>query len=136
LKLLETGDFARAWGGIASLQLLLPVMWHQSNRYEMPVTRLVECLSSAPAKLLGLEKQKGSIEPGKLADLVVFDPDTVWSVKASQLFHRHKTTPYDGVELQGRVVRTYLRGELVFDSGQVSKFPHGRLCQRNQTPSG
>ncbi len=131
MKFLDTSDFARAWGGIASLQLSLPLMWHQANLYELPVTRLVECMSSIPAKLLGLAAQKGSIETGKLADLVVFDPDTVWTVRGSQLFHRHNVTPYEGVELQGRVVKTYLRGELVFDSGEVSEMPFGRNLLRN-----
>ena len=130
MKFLETGDFARAWGGIASLQLLLPVMWHQAKVYDMPITRLIECMSSAPARLLGIASQKGSIESGKFADLVIFDPDAVWTVRGIELFHRHKVTPYEGEELQGRVTKTYLRGTLVFDSGQVSESSYGQILPR------
>ncbi len=131
MKFLETGDFARAWGGIASLQLLLPLMWHQATLYEVPVMRLVECMSSAPAKLLGLASQKGSIETGKFADLVVFDPDTVWTVMGNELLHRHKVTPYEGVELQGRVVKTFLGGTLVYETGHISENPNGQILMRD-----
>lgn len=130
MKFLDSGDFARAWGGIASLQLLLPVMWTQSQKYEMPVTRLVECLSSSPAKLLGIDATKGSIEIGKCADLVIFDASSTWTVRGEDLFHRHKTTPYQGAELHGRVTQTYLRGELVFEDNQVSERPLGRQINR------
>jgi allantoinase len=130
MKFLESGDFARAWGGIASLQLLLPLMWHQATFFEMPITRLVECMSSTPAKLLGLSSQKGSISVGKHADLVVLDPDRVWTVRGSQLYHRHKATPYEGVELQGRVVKTFVRGKVVYQQSEVSETPLGQLLIR------
>jgi len=131
MKFLETGDFARAWGGIASLQLMLSVMWHQGQVYEMPITRLIECLSSVPAKLLGLDAKKGSIEIGKDADLVIFDAEAIFTVRGSELFHRHKATPYEGAELKGRVQKTFLRGEVVFDNGLVCELPTGQQLKRS-----
>jgi allantoinase len=131
LKCLSTGDFARAWGGIASLQLMLSVMWQQANYFEMPIMRLVECLSSAPAKLLGIESRKGSIEVGKFADLVVFDPDTNWTVSGKDLYHRHPVTPYEGVELQGRVAMTLVRGRVVYQENEVAEMPTGQLIERS-----
>ena len=69
-------------------------------------------MASAPAALVGLAA-KGSIEPGKDADLVVFDPDVEFSVDPAQLHHRHRMTAYAGRRLRGVVKETWLRGEPV-----------------------
>ena len=49
---------------------------------------------------------------------MVFDADREWTVSAAALEHRHPLTPYDGRTVRGRVVQTYLRGELVYDEGR------------------
>jgi allantoinase len=53
------------------------------------------------------------------ADLVVFDPDGTVSVVGKELEHRHPTTPYDGMTLQGAVIATILRGQAIYEDGQV-----------------
>jgi allantoinase len=112
------GDFLRAWGGIASLELSLPAVWTAAAERGLPVERLVEWMSAAPARLAGIGGRKGSIEPGKDADLVIWDPDATFVVDERALRQRHKRTPYDGRRLRGRVIRTYARGRLVYgDSG-------------------
>ncbi len=133
MKYLEEGNFVKAWGGISSLQLLLPVMWDTAQRYQMPISRLIDCMSATPAKLLGLDSVKGSITPGKQADLVIFDPDQKWTVCGKELEHRHKITPYEGVELTGKVVATYLRGQPIYERGKIASEPTGRLVTRSKT---
>jgi allantoinase len=130
LKHLEDGDFLAAWGGIASLQLGLSAVWTGAAARGMTVERLTRWLSSAPARLAGLDSRKGRIEAGADADLVVWDPDAEWTVDPAKLFHRHPVTPYAGRRLRGVVTTTVLGGRVVFESGGVSGSPAGRLLVR------
>lgn len=127
MKQLQTGDFMSAWGGIASLQLTLPVTWTGALQHSMAIEKLFTRLSTAPASLFGLETRKGQIAIGNDADLVAWSPDTSWTVQASQLLHRHKLSPYEGATLFGKVSRTYLRGQLVFSEQKICGGPSGQL---------
>ena len=124
LKCLDSGDFGDAWGGIASLQLGLPVVWTQARQRGIELSEMVRWMSSAPARIAGLSR-KGSIAVGADADLCVFAPDDAWVVDAARLEHRNPVTPYDGNALRGVVRSTWLHGaELTGDA------PTGRLLSR------
>lgn len=114
LKARDSGRFDEAWGGIASVQLLLSALYTEVFDRGHSLEQLTQWVSMAPARFAGLWK-KGRIEVGADADLVVFDPDASWRVRGEQLQHRHKLTPYEGRTLLGKVERTYLRGECVYD---------------------
>ena len=107
------GDFLRAWGGIASLELLLAATWTGASSRGLPLERLGEWLCVAPARLAGLT-DRGAIAPGMRADFVIWEPDATFTVDARTLRHRHKVTPYDGRTLRGRVIETYVGGEVVY----------------------
>jgi allantoinase len=130
LKHPESGDFMAAWGGIASLQLGLPVVWTGMRTRGLPLERLAEWMSAAPARLLGLAHRKGRIAPGHDADLVVWTPEQEFTVRADALLQRHPITPYLGVRLFGVVNATYLRGRRVFTRGLGVEGVHGQLLQR------
>src|SRR5262249_33650435 len=74
LKHLATGNLQRAWGGIASLQLALSVVWTAAQPRGATLVDLVDWMGRRPARLVGLEGRKGVLAPGCDADLVVFDP--------------------------------------------------------------
>jgi len=118
LKHVDDGNFLEAWGGIASLQISLPIVWSGALSRRMPIHRLAGWMSAAPARLAGLDRRKGAIAAGYDADLVIFDPDREMIVDASRLYHRHALTPYDGARLNGVVLATLLRGEIVFEHGE------------------
>ena len=130
MKHLDDGDFVRAWGGIASLQLGLAAVWTGMSSRGLPIERLAAWMARAPALLAGLHRTKGAIAVGCDADLVVWDPDPTQTVDAASLFHRHPVTPYHGVRLRGQVKTTILRGQVVFEDGGVVGGARGRPLTR------
>ena len=123
---MKAGDWFAAWGGIASLQLGLPVMWTGARARGMGPERLAAWMSAAPARLAGLAA-KGAIEVGRDADLVVWEPDAEVVVSPGTLHHRHKVTPYAGGVFAGAVRTTYVRGVPVYDRGRFPGEPAGRI---------
>jgi allantoinase len=123
MKLRESGDFVNAWGGIASLQLRLPVVWTEARRRGLSLLDLAKWLCAAPAQQVSMAARKGAIAVGCDADFVIWNPDEQFTVSAAMLHHRHKLTSYDGEVLSGVVQHTLLRGR------QASE-PHGDLLFR------
>jgi allantoinase len=122
LKRLDSGDFGEAWGGIASLQITLPVVWEQARARGHGLVDVVRWMATAPAALAGLAG-KGRIAAGAAADLVVFAPDATFEVGA--LHHRNPLTPYSGRTLPGVVRQTWLAGR------PVDGVTRGRLLERS-----
>jgi allantoinase len=130
MKALDTGDFFAAWGGIASLQLLLPAVWTGARERGFSIDRMANWLTIAPARLAGLAGRKGAFEPGAHADVVVWDPEASFVVEPSALQHRHAITPYAGRRLFGVVRQTWLRGKLVYDGSHHLQTDCGRVLTR------
>ena len=135
LKRFDTGDFTSAWGGIASLQLGLPLLWTEASKRGASLSRLAAWTSATPARFAGLSHRKGAIQPGLDADLVIWDPEATISVEAERLFFRHKVSPYLGRTLEGRVERTFLRGIEIFDGERHATTALGSaLLHRGSAP--
>lgn len=129
MKLPEQGDFQKAWGGISSLQLRLPVMWTEAGARGFTINQLTEWLCTAPARQVGLHSRKGSIAVGCDADIVIWNPEAEFRVAPEMIHHRHKLTPYAGETLRGVVEKTFLRGQIVYDGGEFWT-PRGELLLR------
>lgn len=132
MKKLEKGDFFDAWGGIASLQLSLSVVWTEARKRGFSLTQLVKWLCEGPARLAGLTGKKGAIAAGHDADLVIWNPDAAFRVDPAQLQHRHKVTPYAGAELLGIVEATFLRGTKILERGAFCGAPMGKVLLRGR----
>ncbi|MGD0302785.1 MAG: allantoinase AllB [Bryobacteraceae bacterium] len=125
---MKRGNFLDAWGGIASLQLALSIVWTDAKKRGIPLEQVARWMSQQPANLAGLQNRKGAIRPGLDADLVVFDPDAKQTVDPAALQHRHPITPYAGATLEGIVRMTFVRGKKVYDRGWFADPPKGLPC--------
>jgi allantoinase len=132
LKCVDSGDFTRAWGGIASLELGLSATWTEARARGVGIDRIAEWMCAAPARLVGLDGRKGTIAVGKDADLVAWDPEGERVVDAAGMHQRHKITPYARRTLAGVVHATYLGGRKVYASGSHLGVPRGALLRKGK----
>lgn len=126
LKGVEHGDFGIAWGGVASLQLGLPLVWSEAKRRGIALEQVLTWMGSNTADFVGLSG-KGRIAVGNDADLSFFAPEETFTVHANELRHKNPVTPYDGRDLTGKVHRTLLAGaDVDFET------PTGRLLRAGE----
>jgi dihydroorotase len=104
--------FADAEAGAIGLETLLGAALRLYHNEEVPLLRLVEALSTGPAKLFGLEG--GTLKPGATADLALVDLDEPWIVREADIRSRSKNTCFEGARLQGKVLQTMVAGRTVF----------------------
>ncbi|MGP2492457.1 dihydroorotase [Mesorhizobium sp. PUT5] len=104
--------FADAAAGAIGLETLLSVALRLFHNGDLPLLRLVEVLSTAPARLFGLPG--GTLKPGAPADLALVDLDEPWIVSEAGIRSRSKNTCFEGARLQGRVLQTMVAGRTVF----------------------
>ena len=127
LKELLTGNFMKAWGGIASLQFALPVLWTAAKKRNATFNDMAKWLCENPAKLIGKENSKGKIAKGFDADLIVLDDEKTFVVTTEIILHKHKTTPYLNEQLFAVVEQTYLAGEKVYEEGKFVELNKGKI---------
>jgi allantoinase len=126
------GDFRHSWGGIAGVQSTLAVLLERGfDGRRLRFERIAALIAANPASRFRIA-QKGALEVGKHADLMLLDPSRSYTLNATRLQQRHKASPYVGHSFTGTIVRTVLRGETIFLNGRIvamnlGKFvrPHG-----------
>lgn len=132
MKQLESGNFMKAWGGIASLQFALPVLWTAAKKRNCSITDVAKWLCQNPAKLIGRHASKGQIAKGYEADIIIWDDEASFIVTEDIIQHKHKITPYLHAELLGVVEQTYLAGEKVFDNACPDNSFGGKFLHLNK----
>ncbi|XP_037492442.1 allantoinase isoform X2 [Jatropha curcas] len=128
LKLFNEGNFLRAWGGISSLQFVLPVTWSYGRKYGVSLEQLALWWSERPAKLAG-QDSKGAIVVGNDADIVIWEPSTVFDLNNDlPIYFKHPSiSAYMGTKLSGKVLATFVRGNLVYKEGKHASAACGSL---------
>ncbi len=131
LKELKSGNLAKAWGGIAGLQFLLSAAW-TALKNDLTLEEFIPLLTARPAGLAGLNGQKGALKPGFDADITVWDPEGSFTVRAGEILHKHKLTPYAGETFYGEIYGTIVNGVWVFRNQEWQTMYAGQILLRNK----
>jgi allantoinase len=126
---LKSGDFFRAWGGIAGVQSTLAVLIEQGHHQRgLSLEQIAGLVSAAPAQRFRIAN-KGSIAPGNDADLALVDLSQSFTLTSKDLLQRHATSPYVGSNFRGLLKRTIRRGETIFLDGAIVAQRCGELVR-------
>jgi len=122
-----------SYPGIPGVELMLPIMiseGYHKNRISM--SQLVNALSTHPAIHYGLYPRKGSMEIGADADLTIVDLQREWTIDQAKMQTRAKYTPFHGMQIRGKPIKTIVRGQLTYDDslGIVGKPGRGMFIRR------
>ena len=129
----NTGSIWTDYAGIPGCPTLLPYMFSEGYmKGKVSLPRFLEIISSGAAKRYGIFRRKGSIETGKDADFALVDPEDEWTVRGKELYSKGTVTPFEEMVFRGRVVKTILRGRLVYtsDSGILAEAGYGSLVKK------
>ena len=108
--------------GVPGLETLLPLMLTAVHQKQMSYVDLVRLTAAGPAKVFDLI-DKGQIEEGAHADLVMVDPNVQWKIDSAKMNSKCGWTPFDGWNVRGKIEKVFLRGQLAFDGEQVTVEP-------------
>ena len=117
-------DVFAAPSGSPSIQTMAPALLDRALAGDFRLEDLARLLSEAPARRFGLSR-KGRLEAGADADLALWDPNGSWTVRLDDLFSTSRASAriYDGRTYRGRITRTILRGQTVYQDGQITAEP-------------
>lgn len=109
----KLGPFMATAPGISALETLLPLCLRLVDEGVMTLIEALACLTSLPARILGIEA--GTLDIGRVADICIFDPEPYWTLEPNKLVSKGRNTPFAGWEFKGRVTHTLLGGKLVYE---------------------
>ena len=108
--------------GIPGVETRLPILFSEGvSKKRISLERFVELTSTNPAKMYGLHPQKGSIKIGSDADLTIWDPNKIDTIRQSDLHHGSDYTPFEGIEVRGWPIQTWLRGQKIYEKNKFLK---------------
>ncbi len=116
-KEIETGNLKKAWGGIAGIQFLLNGSW-TALKDTLSIEKFIPLVTSKPAEFIKAH-QKGTIEIGKDADFVIWNPEESAVISEEDIHFRYKISPYIGQQLSGIVLETIVNGETVYKNKSI-----------------
>ena len=131
-------DFSKIPNGAPGIETRVALMFDGGVRTgRISLNRWVELIATSPAKLFGLYPTKGSITPGSDADIVLFDPNEAWTIRAAEHHSRIDYSLFEGRDVTGRVKKVFLRGELIVDGQEWhGRDGMGRFLKREPTSAG
>ena len=131
---LQEKDASSIWDvkvGIPGLETILPLILTSVHKNKLTIARALELLCEKPAQIFGLQ-DKGHLEQGKTADLVVVDFNQKFKIDASKFKSKAKFSPFDKWDVQGKPVKTFVNGRLVMDEGEIVANPgSGKVIRGN-----
>jgi dihydropyrimidinase len=131
-KLYGAKRFDRCPNGIPGIEPRLSILYSEGvEKRKISLSRFVELVSTAPARLFGLAPQKGSLTPGADADVVLFDPKAKWTMNQTTLHMAADWSAYENIDVTGKIEKVLSRGELIIDGEQcLTRKGRGRYLHR------
>ncbi len=120
-----------AWGGITGIQSLVVAVLSEGQKRGLSLEQAAKLLSTNPAKIAGLYPQKGAIQLGADADLMIVNLEKPWTLEKEMLYSKHQHSPYVRFEMQAFVELVLLRGQVVARGGSIEGAPHGTWLPRS-----
>lgn len=125
------GDFSMIPNGMPGVETRMLLLYKAAAEGRITLPQLTRIASANPASIFGMSAAKGSLSPGKDADIVVIDPDRETVLSASTQFQNVDYSPFEGVRIPGAIHSVYLRGAHVFQEGRfLSADPAGKYVHR------
>jgi dihydropyrimidinase len=131
-KILGKDDFTKIPNGGPGIENRLQLIYHHGvNAGKLTLNRFVEITSTAPARIFGMYPQKGEIAPGSDADIVIWDPKTIYTISSKTHHMRVDYSMFEGYEVKGNARTVISRGEVIVDGGQfLGKKGRGNYLRR------
>jgi dihydropyrimidinase len=132
-KRLGLGDFSKIPNGAPGTETILPILYSEGVlKGRITLERMAALTSANPARIFGLSA-KGSLEPGKDADIVIFDPKREWALDERELHTKAGYSPFEGLKVRGKVESSLVRGAFVVKEGKLAgKAGYGEFLVRSK----
>jgi dihydroorotase len=125
-------EFAEAAPGMIGLELCLPLLLRLVREGMLPLARLIDALTAAPARVVSLDRPR--IREGTRADLVLVDPRARWTIDPARLFSKSKNTPFAGHAVEGLVAMTICEGRIVHEAALTTPPPQPARERQPEEP--
>ncbi len=133
-KPLGKNDFSKIPNGVPGIESRLLLMYEAVNNNKISLNKFVDLISTTPAKIYGMYPQKGSIEVGSDADIVLFDPNQKFKISSKTHHSNIDYSLYEDFEINGKIKSVFLRGNLIVNNDEwVSDNLKGKFIKRGQT---
>lgn len=117
-------NFTQTPGGLPGIETLLPLMYTLfCDELGEPVENIIRLMSFNPAQIFGIDAQKGSLQVGGDADVVLYDPEPEGMIHHGGLHYLAGYNPYEGMRVKGKVRMTLSRGEVLYRDGEFPAEP-------------
>lgn len=121
-------DIFKNASGAPGVETILPLVYSEGvEKGRISILNLVKTLCETPAEIFGMGNKKGKIEKGYDADFVIIDPSEKYVINKEQLHSTAVWSPYEGINITGKVQQTVLRGEIVFENGIIKDLTKGNF---------
>lgn len=133
-KILGEDDFTKAPNGLPGIENSFSLLYHFGvSQHRLSLQKFVEVTSYNAAKIFGLYPQKGTLQVGSDADIVILDPEQSWTITQREQWQRTEYNVYEGVKLNGKITHVLSRGEIIVKENVVRGQPgRGRFLHRNR----
>ncbi len=131
------GGFDKCPNGIPGIEARVPILYSEGvAKGRISLARFVELVATNPARLFGLAPNKGSLNPGADADVVLLDPKARWTMGRETLHMKTDWAAYEGIEVTGKIEKVFSRGELIISGNEcLAKKGRGRYVHRKLSES-